>query len=55
MNGYKILKCFRKEKRVSDELPYPVTGLIALISEWSEMRMENLLSAFIVYCTVFQT
>ena len=28
MNGYKILKCFRKEKCVSDELPCPVTGLI---------------------------
>ena len=28
MNGYKILKCFRKEKRVSGELPYPATGLI---------------------------
>ena len=30
MNGYKILKCFRKEKRVSGELPSPVTGLIML-------------------------
>ena len=28
MNGYKILKCFRKEKHVSGELPYPATGLI---------------------------
>ena len=28
MNGYKILKCFRKEKRVSGELPCPATGLI---------------------------
>ena len=28
MNGYKILKCFRKEKRVSGELPRLVTGLI---------------------------
>ena len=30
MNGYKILKCFRKEKRVSGELPCPATGLINL-------------------------
>ena len=28
MNGYEILKCFRKEKRVSGELPCPATGLI---------------------------
>ena len=28
MNAYKILKCFRKEKRVSGELPCPATGLI---------------------------
>ena len=28
MNGYKILKCFRKEQRVSGELPCPATGLI---------------------------
>ena len=28
MNGYKILKRFRKEKRVSGELPCPATGLI---------------------------
>ena len=28
MNEYKILKCFRKEKRVSGELPCPATGLI---------------------------
>ena len=36
MNGYKILKYFRKEKRVSGELPCPVTGLISLplIQEW---------------------
>ena len=31
MNGYKILKCFRKEKRVSGELPCPATSLISLI------------------------
>ena len=30
MNGYKILKCFRKEKRVPGELPCPATGLIIL-------------------------
>ena len=28
MNGYKILKCFRKEKRISGELPCQATGLI---------------------------
>ena len=28
MNGYKILKYFRKEKLVSGELPCPATGLI---------------------------
>ena len=28
MNGCKILKCFRKEKRISGELPCPATGLI---------------------------
>ena len=28
MNGYKILKCFRKEKHVSGVLPCPATGLI---------------------------
>ena len=28
MNGCKILKCFRKEKDVSGELPCPATGLI---------------------------
>ena len=32
MNGYKILKCFRKEKRVSGELPCPATGLIGKLS-----------------------
>ena len=30
VNGYKILKCFRKEKRVSGELPCPATGLILI-------------------------
>ena len=30
MNGYKILKCFGKEQRVSSELPCPATGLIKL-------------------------
>ena len=28
MNGYKILKCFRKEKRIWGELPCLATGLI---------------------------
>ena len=31
MNGYKILKCFRKEKRVSGELPCPATGLMLMV------------------------
>ena len=31
MNGYKILKCFRKEKRVSGELPCQATGLIGFV------------------------
>ena len=31
MNGYMILKCFRKEKHDSDELPCPATGLISEI------------------------
>ena len=31
MNGYKILKCFRKEQHVSGKLPCPATGLIGLI------------------------
>ena len=30
MNGYKILKCFRKKRRVSGELPCPATGLTGL-------------------------
>ena len=30
MNGYKILKCFRKETHISGELPCPATGLIML-------------------------
>ena len=32
MDGYEILKCFRKEKRVSGELPCPATGLISFIT-----------------------
>ena len=31
MNGYKILKCFRKEKHVSGELPCPATGLVGKV------------------------
>ena len=38
MNGYKILKCFRKEKRVSGELPCPATGLIKVTS--SNLRRQ---------------
>ena len=30
MNGYKFLKCFRKEKRISGELLCPATGLIMI-------------------------
>ena len=33
MNGYKILKCFRKEKRVSGELPCPATGVIFFLGK----------------------
>ena len=33
MNGYKIQKCFRKEKRVSGELHCPATGLIPIFSD----------------------
>ena len=35
MNGYKILKCFRKEKRVSSELPCPAIGLI---NNWTRIK-----------------
>ena len=31
INGYKILKCFRKEKRVSCKLPCLATGLICFV------------------------
>ena len=43
MNGYKILKCFRKEKRVSGELPCPATGLIILAGNED---MHNILDEF---------
>ena len=35
MNGYKILKCFRKEKRVSGELPCLTTGFILTVHSLS--------------------
>ena len=38
MNGYKILKCFRKEQRVSGELHCPATGLI-IVKAW--FRSKN--------------
>ena len=42
MNGYKILKCFRKEKRISGELPCPATGLIIIrLFTWSNMGFIN--------------
>ena len=31
MNGYKTLKCFRKEQSVSGKLPCPATGLVFLL------------------------
>ena len=40
MNGYKILKCFRKEKRVSGKLPCPATGLIHL---WCDDRALSII------------
>ena len=45
MNGYKILKCFRKEERVSGELPCPATGLIFFLqypSRLSCLRKKGL-------------
>ena len=33
MNGYKILKCFRKGQRVSGDLPCPATGLIGYTAD----------------------
>ena len=47
MNGYKILKCFRKEKRVSGELPCLATGLITV-----QFTMSLFWSPFIL--TIFQ-
>ena len=41
MNGYKILKCFRKEKRVSGELPCPATGLIILAGNEDMLKISN--------------
>ena len=43
MNGYKILKCFRKEKRVSGELPCLATG----ICETSEDNIQEKLPPII--------
>ena len=47
MNGYKILKCFRKEKRVSGELPCPATGLIIdpniVLKDREKRKMETVL------------
>ena len=41
MNGYKILKCFRKEKRVSGELPCLATGLIILAGNEDMHKILN--------------
>ena len=42
MNGYKILKCFRKEKRVSGELSCPATGLIVICETSEDIIQEKL-------------
>ena len=41
MNGYKILKCFRKEKGVSGELPCPATGLIFISSSYPRFGKKS--------------
>ena len=46
MNGYKILKCFRKEKRVSGVLPCPATGLIAIGNDWDSYFEQTEFSTF---------
>ena len=46
MNGYKILKCFRKEKRVSGELPCPATGLTHLVMSCFTLLAALLWSLF---------
>ena len=51
MNGYKILKCFRKEKRVSGELPCPATGLIFSQSCYLFHFPENVT---IIKCVIVQ-
>ena len=49
MNGYKRLKCFRKEKRISGELPCPATGLIMV--NISTCRGISLVCLWLV-CTI---
>ena len=46
MNGYKILKCFRKEKRISGELPCPATGLISSFFFLSNFQMFKFFITF---------
>ena len=47
MNGYKILKCFRKEKRISGELPCLATGLIGFV-----MRRPNMFFVWLQWSTL---
>ena len=42
MNGYKILKCFRKEKRISGELPCLATGLIDYFSHLCKISYSKM-------------
>ena len=41
INGCKILKCFRKEKHISGELPCPATGLIILAGNEDMYKILN--------------
>ena len=50
MNGYKILKCFRKEKCVSGELPCLATGLIGFWARSLALCLKLPLVPYIV-CT----
>ena len=53
MNGYKILKCFRKEKRISGELPCPATGLIFIVC--TIVRTQIKLIVLIAVINIFQS
>ena len=59
MNGYKILKCFRKEKRVSGKLPCPATGLIVMViyscreELFTKVKCKIFCTlAYMVYCQI---